>query len=204
MSITSDLIRGHTETIIMAQLNVDDSYGYKINKAIQEASDGQYELKEATLYGAFRRLEDNGYILSYWGDETTGARRRYYRLTPKGKDFFNLCRAEWEYAKELIDKLVEAQRSHEQRSQEDHVEPGAQEEYEEPGTNEEQGKQGTQEHEARGTNEEQEQEVQRSQEVQGTHENQVTQEAQEANAGKETQRSQEMPGVQGKQGGKKK
>ena len=106
MFITSDLIRGHTETIIMAQLYNGDSYGYKINKAIQQASDGQYELKEATLYGAFRRLEENGYISSYWGDETTGARRRYYKLTQQGKDFYKLCCTEWAHAKTLIDTLV--------------------------------------------------------------------------------------------------
>lgn len=109
MSIAADLIRGHTETIIMAQLYNGESYGYKINKAIQEASLGKYELKEATLYGAFRRLEDNGYISSYWGDETTGARRRYYILTPEGKDFFIRCQSEWEYAKNLIDKLVKVE-----------------------------------------------------------------------------------------------
>ena len=40
----------------------DDSYGYQINKAILEKTDGQYELKEATLYTAFRRLENAGYI----------------------------------------------------------------------------------------------------------------------------------------------
>ena len=106
MSVTSDLIRGHTETIIMAQLCQGDSYGYKINKAIQQASNGQYELKEATLYGAFRRLEENGYIASYWGDEITGARRRYYRLTQGGREYYNTCRSEWEYAKTLIDQLV--------------------------------------------------------------------------------------------------
>jgi len=109
MSITSDLIRGHTETIIMAQLWNGESYGYKINKAIQEASFGKYELKEATLYGAFRRLEDNGYISSFWGDEATGARRRYYMLTPEGKDFFKRCQSEWNYAKNLIDKLVKVE-----------------------------------------------------------------------------------------------
>lgn len=107
MSITSDLIRGHTETIIMANLCKHDSYGYQINKAIQEASDGQYELKEATLYGAFRRLEENGYIVSYWGDETTGARRRYYRSTDKGKEFFKTSCKEWVAAKTLIDKLID-------------------------------------------------------------------------------------------------
>ena len=106
MSITSDLIRGHTEMIILAQLCDGDSYGYRINKTIQEASNGQYELKEATLYGAFRRLEENGYISSYWGDETTGARRRYYMLTPQGRDFFEVCRSEWLQAKTLIDTLV--------------------------------------------------------------------------------------------------
>lgn len=107
MSITSDLIRGHTETIIMANLFSHDSYGYEINKAIQEASDGQYELKEATLYGAFRRLEENGYIISYWGNETTGARRRYYHITDKGKEFFETCCREWLDAKTLIDKLID-------------------------------------------------------------------------------------------------
>ncbi len=107
MSITSDLIRGHTETIIMANLYNKDSYGYEINKAIQEASGGQYELKEATLYGAFRRLEGNGYIVSYWGNETTGARRRYYNITDKGKTYFEESCKEWENAKRLIDKLIE-------------------------------------------------------------------------------------------------
>lgn len=110
MSITSDLIRGHTETIIMAKLYNKDSYGYEINKAILEASDGQYELKEATLYSAFRRLEENGYIVSYWGDEATGARRRYYHITDKGKAFFEASCKEWAYAKNLIDKLIDIRR----------------------------------------------------------------------------------------------
>ena len=57
MSIASDLIRGHTDTIILAQLLQEDSYGYKINKRIQELTQNEYELKEATLYTAFRRLE---------------------------------------------------------------------------------------------------------------------------------------------------
>lgn len=106
MSIASDLIRGHTDTIIMAHLYQKDSYGYEINKAIQESSEGQYELKDATLYGAFRRLEKNGYIISYWGDETTGARRKYYHITDKGKLFFEESRTEWDRTKNLIDLLI--------------------------------------------------------------------------------------------------
>ena len=106
MSITSDLIRGHTDTIILAHLMKKDSYGYEINKSIGVLSNGRYELKEATLYTAFKRLEDSGFIASYWGDENSGARRKYYRITPLGAENYNKLFTEWEMAKEIIDKLV--------------------------------------------------------------------------------------------------
>lgn len=106
MSITSDIIRGHTETIILKSLIDKDSYGYEINKSIQEKTNGMYELKEATLYSAFRRLEKAGYITSYWGNQTTGARRRYYTITVEGKEHYEKCKYEWENAKNLIDKLI--------------------------------------------------------------------------------------------------
>ncbi len=109
MSITSDLIRGHTDTIILAQLYNDDSYGYEINKAIQQKTGGGYELKEATLYSAFRRLEQAGYINSYWGDETTGARRRYYKISETGKAEYRRLIKEWENAKEMIDNLIKVE-----------------------------------------------------------------------------------------------
>ena len=60
MSITADMLRGHTDTIILTRLTQRDSYGYEINKYIQEKTSGRYELKEATLYSAFRRLEELG------------------------------------------------------------------------------------------------------------------------------------------------
>lgn len=106
MSIASDLIRGNTETIILANLLSGDSYGYQINKAIQHRTSGRYELKEATLYSAFRRLEEAGCIDSYWGDEVTGARRRYYKITPRGRVTLSRLKTEWESARELIDTLI--------------------------------------------------------------------------------------------------
>ncbi len=106
MSITSDLIRGHTETIILAHLLKGDSYGYQINKEIIEKTNNQYELKEATLYSAFRRLEQAQYITSYWGNEEVGARRRYYSITPSGIDAYHKNKQDWEQAKALIDKLL--------------------------------------------------------------------------------------------------
>ena len=106
MSIASDLIRGNTETIILARLMQQDSYGYVINKAILEKTERQFELKEATLYTAFRRLEEAGCIQSSWGDETTGARRRYYSITELGREAYRLRKKDWDTAKNLIDKLL--------------------------------------------------------------------------------------------------
>lgn len=107
MSITSDLIRGHTDAIILAHLMQSDSYGYKINKDIQQKTENQYELKEATLYTAFRRLEESGSISSYWGNENTGARRRYYTITPEGKKEYQRLKEEWDSSKMLIDILIQ-------------------------------------------------------------------------------------------------
>ena len=107
MSLTSDIIRGHTETIILAQLLEHDSYGYEINKTIAETSGGRYELKEATLYTAFKRLEDAGLIRSYWGDQGSGARRKYYTITSLGMQTHLKMQAEWEEAREIIDRLLE-------------------------------------------------------------------------------------------------
>jgi len=109
MSIASDLIRGHTDTIILARLMGGDNYGYEINKSIQQRTGGRYELKEATLYTAFRRLEQAGCISSYWGDEQTGARRRYYSITDSGRDAYSGLISEWKTAKEMIDNLIETE-----------------------------------------------------------------------------------------------
>jgi PadR family transcriptional regulator PadR len=106
MSITSDTLRGHTDAIILTRLLAGDSYGYAINKGIQECTGGEHSFKEATLYTAFRRLEDNGMIRSYWGEEGSGARRRYYAITDEGKEVCHQHLAEWENTKHLLDALL--------------------------------------------------------------------------------------------------
>ncbi len=106
MSITSDVIRGHTEPIILAHLLENDSYGYQINKEIMEKTNNLYELKEATLYTAFRRLEQAQLITSYWGDQEVGARRRYYAITDKGREVYREYKKDWDNAKYIIDQLL--------------------------------------------------------------------------------------------------
>jgi len=105
-TISTDLIRGHTDTVILNILRQGDSYGYEIYKKIIKLSGNRYELKEATLYTAFRRLEQEGYIVSFWGDETQGGRRKYYRITDKGKEHYDQRKKEWNFAKEVLDQLI--------------------------------------------------------------------------------------------------
>ena len=93
MTIRADVLRGHTDAVILAQLMRRDSYGYEINKTIESLSGGAFVLKEATLYTAFRRLEDSGLIVSYWGDEAVGARRKYYKITQQGREAYRQARA---------------------------------------------------------------------------------------------------------------
>ena len=102
---SSDILRGYTDTIILAQLAEGDSYGYVISKNVQEITRGELQLKEATLYTTFRRLEAAGMIESYWGNENAGARRRYSHLTEKGRALFAENQADWRKYRAVISEL---------------------------------------------------------------------------------------------------
>ncbi len=107
MALSADILRGYTEAIILRQLAAGDSYGYQINKNVMALTGGAFEMKEATLYTAFRRLESAGCITSYWGNEMSGARRRYYTITQKGVDQLSAEVNAWCDTKATIDKLLE-------------------------------------------------------------------------------------------------
>lgn len=104
--ISSDLLRGHTDTIILKLLMSGDKYGYEISKLIQSNSQGEYELKEATMYSSLKRLENDGAITSYWGDETQGGRRKYYNISEKGRQVYLENKNNWEYAKRILDQML--------------------------------------------------------------------------------------------------
>ncbi len=109
MALSADILRGYTDAIILRQLAREDSYGYQINKNVSALSGGRVELKEATLYTAFRRLETAGLIRSYWGDESSGARRRYYAITQQGLTRLQSDLAAWQETKEQIELLLEVE-----------------------------------------------------------------------------------------------
>ena len=106
-TLSSDLLRGHTDTIVLRILMGGDAYGFEIYNRILEQTGEQYELKEATLYSSYKRLEADECITSYWGDETQGARRKYYRITDKGRQLFKQNVRNWKFVQKIINDLLE-------------------------------------------------------------------------------------------------
>ncbi len=104
--ISSDVIRGYNDTILLYCLLEKESYGYEISKTIRSISEENYIIKETTLYSAFTRLEKNGYIESFYGSETGGKRRTYYRITDSGKQYYNEKCKEWNITKYVIEKFI--------------------------------------------------------------------------------------------------
>ena len=103
----ADLLRGHTETIVLGVLSRGESYGFEIFKTIRDATGGAYEIKEATLYASYRRLLKDGLVEAYWGDETQGGRRKYYRITDAGQAVYRDNVRAWVATRGIIDSLLD-------------------------------------------------------------------------------------------------
>lgn len=106
--ISSDVIRGYNDTMILYILLKEPSYGYEISKLIKSMSEEKYIIKETTLYSAFTRMEKNGYIESFSDeDKGNGKKRTYYKITEAGrKYYFDKCE-EWKLTQEVVEKFIQ-------------------------------------------------------------------------------------------------
>lgn len=107
-SISSDLIRGHIDTIILQTISSADKNSQEILDDISSSSDGKYELKQPTLYSSLKRLESDGFIKSFWRDAEDG-RRKFYHLTDKGRALVRKNLNDWKFSRAVIDSLVKAE-----------------------------------------------------------------------------------------------
>lgn len=105
--ISSDVIRGYNDTMILFLLWEEPSYGYEISKKIKALSQEKYVIKETTLYSAFTRMEKNGYIESFADTDTAGGKRRtYYRITEAGRLYYREKCDEWKLTKEVVENFI--------------------------------------------------------------------------------------------------
>lgn len=115
VEISSDVIRGYNDIMILYILRQAPSYGYEISKSIKYISNGKYMIKETTLYSAFTRMEKNEYIESFTADkdpEGNGKKRTYYRITPLGEKYYDEKCEEWFLTKEVVEAFIEGEREH--------------------------------------------------------------------------------------------
>ncbi|MBR1440779.1 MAG: helix-turn-helix transcriptional regulator [Lachnospiraceae bacterium] len=105
-NISSDVIRGYNDTMILFLLLDAPSYGYEISKQIRALTEEKYLIKETTLYSAFTRLEKNGYITSFSREAENGKKRTYYEITQYGKSYYREKCEEWQLTKDVIERFV--------------------------------------------------------------------------------------------------
>ena len=104
--ISSDVIRGDNDTIILSLLLEKDSYGYEISKDIRTFTKEKYIIKETTLYSAFNRLIKNNYINSYYKEGEFGKRRTYYTITAEGRKYYQEKCQEWAVTQEVVNLFI--------------------------------------------------------------------------------------------------
>ena len=102
-------LKGNIETIILNALYNGDKYGYEIAKEIKEKTENKYEIKQPTLYGYLKRLEEQDLVEFYWGEESHGGRRKYFRLTAHGKTTCEQYLSEWNFHRNILDSLISDQ-----------------------------------------------------------------------------------------------
>lgn len=97
----TDLLQGTLDMLVLQTLRLGPAHGYTIARVIAQRSDAFLQVEQGSLYPALNRLEDRGWVDSYWDISENNRRARFYRLTPKGRRQLQVEAEEW-------DRLVRA------------------------------------------------------------------------------------------------
>ena len=106
MKINKELLKGSTTTLVLNLLNSRPMYGYEIIKVIEAKSNGIFSFKEGTLYPILHSLEADSMIDAYWNDSTEGRKRKYYKITDKGRLHMEEKKEEWSIFSKTVDKVL--------------------------------------------------------------------------------------------------
>lgn len=87
--------KGSAELLILAVLEAQPRHGYELTKQITALSKGVLTFHAASLYPLLVKLEERGLITGRWVEKSGQRRRRYYRITPEGRDVLEAQRRSW-------------------------------------------------------------------------------------------------------------
>lgn len=101
-----ELKKGSAELLILALLDAQDRHGYDISRLIEERSQGTLKFRVASLYPLLYRLEKRGWIRGRWVEKAGQRRRRYYRITPQGREALGSQRRGWQVFVAAINRIT--------------------------------------------------------------------------------------------------
>jgi PadR family transcriptional regulator, regulatory protein PadR len=93
--LSSDMLKGTLDMMILRTLSTGDAHGHTIAKVIERTSEDVLEVEQGSLYPALHRLEDRGWLSSYWGASENNRKAKYYRLTAAGRRRLTLEASRW-------------------------------------------------------------------------------------------------------------
>ena len=91
-----DLLQGTLDLMILQTLVLGPAHGHTIAHAIEHRSDAVLQVEHGSLYPALHRLEDRGWISSYWGASENNRKARFYKLTAAGRRQLAVETSRWE------------------------------------------------------------------------------------------------------------
>ena len=100
--IQGELLQGTLDLLILKTLGVGAAHGHTIAYAIERQSEDVLQVEHGSLYPALHRLEDRGWISSFWGTSENNRRARFYRLTGAGRKQLQAETREWEQTAAII------------------------------------------------------------------------------------------------------
>jgi transcriptional regulator len=104
--LQGELLQGTLDLLILKTLVVGPAHGHTIAHAIEHRSEDVLQVEHGSLYPALHRLEDRGWIASFWGTSENNRRARYYRLTPAGRKQLSEQTDRWDEIVRAINRVL--------------------------------------------------------------------------------------------------
>jgi PadR family transcriptional regulator PadR len=108
---TKQLLKGNSETIILASLQHSPKHGYAISQWVKEESHGAFPFSAGMLYPLLHKMEKRKLINARWVESERGPRRKEYSITPRGKKILQQSTQNWHTFVSLIQHITEPSRS---------------------------------------------------------------------------------------------
>ena len=104
--LESEMLQGTLDMLVLRTLVPGPAHGHTIAHAIERGSEDVLQIEHGSLYPALHRLEDRGWIASFWGTSENNRKARYYRLTPTGRKQLTAQSARWEQVVRAIGRIM--------------------------------------------------------------------------------------------------